>query len=138
MLYGGAVHQGYFLQCVASLYLIVDLACLLAERTLLDDALVGLENRRPVALGTADAEIGLVEVQPASADRVGLEVQYPFRIEGFVLDPHFKVQVRTRRASGAAAQTYDVASLYHLQWFDKNLGQVPVDGLQTILVPQHN
>lgn len=135
---GGAVEHGYAFEGVAAFDFVVHFSFFAPHRTFFDDAFVGFENGMFFAFRPADAEVGFVEMQTASSEGVVREIQYPFGVERLVLETHFEVQVRTRGAACAAAETYDFAGFDVLSRFDEDFGHVSVDGLESVAVPYHD
>ena len=73
------MHHRYEIQGLATFYSMIYLARLLINGLFLDDTLVGLEDGSLIVPRSADAEIGLVEMESAGPQRVGLEIDSKWR-----------------------------------------------------------
>ena len=66
------------------------------------------------------------------------EVEQHGRIQGHATQAGFEVQVRTRRATRGTSQANHVAGSYHLILLHQLLRQVTIDGLQAVVVANHD
>ena len=113
------MHHRYEIQGLATFYSMIYLARLLINGLFLDDTLVGLEDGSLIVPRSADAEIGLVEMESAGPQRVGLEIENPFRVKRLVLESDLEMEVGTCGSSCVSSKTDDVAGLDDLTRLDQ-------------------
>ena len=137
---GGAVVLGDGLKGVARDDHVVDFAWggSLSRGSLFYETFVGFVGKGEALRGSADAEIGLVEMEVTGSEGVVGEVEDPFGVEGLVLEAHFEMEVWAGAATGAAAKAYGLAGAYHLFAAYVDFGEVTIDGFEAVVVTDYD
>ena len=153
MLDGGSVFAGYAGKRVSASHRVIAhggflgggtsggflLGLFLSQETVF---LVGAENLVLIVyvlhITLVGIEVPGTDSQQAVTERTGLKINEPGRIEGGASVAGLKVQVRAGRTAGGAAQADDIAGTHPVSRFHIALGQMAVEGLQSIGMTDHH
>ena len=84
--------------------------------------------------GLVDAEVGLVEMESASAEREVVEVKNPFGVEGLIEETALEMEVWAGGIAGGAAEADEVACGDGLVGVDVDFGR-PLGWRMTTQLP---